>query len=58
MRRSPPLFCTLHPGRSHLTATTVRKSPKSSADHFLEAVFNEETHGDTSVLARSAGVMP
>jgi len=27
VRRSPPLFCTLHPGRSHLTATTVRKSP-------------------------------
>ena len=28
MRRSPPLFYTLHPGRSHLTATTVRKSPR------------------------------
>ena len=26
VRRSPPLFYTLHPGHSHLNATTVRKS--------------------------------
>ena len=46
MRRSPPLFYTLHPGRSHLTATTVRKSPSHTPPpqpHCFEAVVHIPT---------------